>query len=323
MRLGKVRFESKYIAIQYFYEKKHWSIRWMCQQLDVTRAAYYKWLHREIPRAEQENILIAQLIQEYDTRFNHILGYRRMTMYINRLNNKRYSKNRIHRVMKAINIHSVIRRKRKKYQASAPEVTAENILNRDFYAKAPNEKWATDVTEFKWYEGPVVHKLYLSAILDLYDLSPVAWVVSKHNDNKLVLDTFALAIKNNPDAKPIFHSDRGFQYTSRVFQTKLQAQGMTQSMSRVGHCIDNGPTENFWSIVKSEMYYLDTFTDEDSLRTAIADYMTFYCTERIQKRFNGKTPAEVRAEALVADIPQQYPIPVNKRIQKYKARYAA
>lgn len=295
----------------------------MCQQLDVTRAAYYKWLHREIPKAEQENILIAQLIQEYDTRFNHILGYRRMTMYINRLNNKRYSKNRIHRVMKAINIHSVIRRKRKKYQASAPEVTAENILNRDFYAKAPNEKWATDVTEFKWYEGPVVHKLYLSAILDLYDLSPVAWVVSKHNDNKLVLDTFALAIKNNPDAKPIFHSDRGFQYTSRVFQTKLQAQGMTQSMSRVGHCIDNGPTENFWSIVKSEMYYLDTFTDEDSLRTAIADYMTFYCTERIQKRFNGKTPAEVRAEALVADIPQQYPIPVNKRIQKYKARYAA
>lgn len=323
MRLGKVRFESKYIAIQYFYEKKHWSIRWMCQRLDVTRAAYYKWLHREIPKAEQENILIAQLIQEYDTRFNHILGYRRMTMYINRLNNKRYSKNRIHRVMKAINIHSVIRRKRKKYQASAPEVTAENILNRDFYAKAPNEKWATDVTEFKWYEGPVVHKLYLSAILDLYDLSPVAWVVSKHNDNKLVLDTFALAIKNNPDAKPIFHSDRGFQYTSRVFQTKLQAQGMTQSMSRVGHCIDNGPTENFWSIVKSEMYYLDTFTDEDSLRTAIADYMTFYCTERIQKRFNGKTPAEVRAEALVADIPQQYPIPVNKRIQKYKARYAA
>lgn len=295
----------------------------MCQQLDITRAAYYKWLHREIPEAEQENILIAQLIQEYDGRFNHILGYRRMTMYINRLNNKHYSKNRIHRVMKAINIHAVIRRKRKKYQSSTPEVTAENILNRDFYAKAPNEKWATDVTEFKWYEGPVVHKLYLSAILDLYDLSPVAWVVSKHNDNKLVLDTFALAIKNNPDAKPIFHSDRGFQYTSRVFQTKLQAQGMTQSMSRVGHCIDNSPTENFWSIVKSEMYYLDTFTDEDSLRIAIADYMAFYSTERMQARFNGKTPAEVRAEALQADMPEQYPIPVNKRIQKYKARYAA
>ena len=295
----------------------------MCEQLGVTRAAYYKWLQRKIPAAEQENILIAQLIQEYDERFNHILGYRRMTMYINRLNNKHYSKNRIHRVMKVINIHSVIRRKRKKYQSSTPEATAENILNRDFFAKAPNEKWATDVTEFKWYEGPVVHKLYLSAILDLYDLSPVAWVVSRRNDNKLVLDTFAKAIRSNPDAKPIFHSDRGFQYTSKVFQDKLLKQGMTQSMSRVSRCIDNGPTENFWGIVKSEMYYLDTFNDEQTLRDAIADYMAFYSNERAQERFKGKTPAEVRTEALQADIPEQYPIPVNKRIQKYKARYAA
>ena len=295
----------------------------MCEQLGVTRAAYYKWLQRKIPAAEQENILIAQLIQEYDERFNHILGYRRMTMYINRLNNKQYSKNRIHRVMKVINIHSVIRRKRKKYQSSTPEATAENILNRDFFAKAPNEKWATDVTEFKWYEGPVVHKLYLSVILDLYDLSTVAWVVSRRNDNKLVLDTFAQAIQNNPEAKPIFHSDRGFQYTSKIFQNKLREQGMTQSMSRVGHCIDNGPTENFWGIVKSEMYYRNTFTDEQSLRKAVAEYMAFYSTERIQERFKGKTPAEVRAEALVADTPIQYPIPENKRIQKYKARYAA
>ena len=295
----------------------------MCEQLDITRAAYYKWLHRDIPKMEQENEQIAQLIREYDDRFNHILGYRRMTLYINRLNNKHYSRNRIHRIMKVINIHSVIRRKRKKYQSSTPETTADNILNRDFFAEAPNLKWTTDVTEFKWYEGPVVHKLYLSVILDLYDLSTVAWVVSRRNDNKLVLDTFAQAIQNNPEAKPIFHSDRGFQYTSKIFQNKLREQGMTQSMSRVGHCIDNGPTENFWGIVKSEMYYRNTFTDEQSLRKAVAEYMAFYSTERIQERFKGKTPAEVRAEALVADTPIQYPIPENKRIQKYKARYAA
>ena len=168
----------------------------------------------------------------------------------------------------------------------------------------------------------MVHKLYLSEILDLYDLAPVSWVVSRRNDNKLVLDTFAQAIQSNPNAKPIFHSDRGFQYTSRVFQSNLRKQGMTQSMSRVGHCIDNGPTENFWGIVKSEMYYPNTFTDEDSLRNAIADYMSFYSNARIQERFKGKTPAEVRAEALRTDTPTQYPISVNKRIQKYKARYA-
>lgn len=295
----------------------------MCWQLGVTRAAYYKWLHRDIPEAEQENTLLAQLIREYDERFNHILGYRRMTLYINRLNNKYYSKNRVHRIMKVTKIHSVIRRKSKKYQSVVPETTAENLLDRNFYATMPNEKWVTDVTEFKWYDGPVVHKIYLSAILDLYDLYPVAWILSNRNDNKLVLDTFAQAIRDNPDAKPIFHSDRGFQYTSKIFRNKLQTQGMTQSMSRVGHCIDNGPTENFWSIVKSEMYYLNHFTDETSLRKAIADYMTFYSTERMQERFQGKTPAEVRAEALATDTPVQYPIPVNKRIQKYKARYTA
>ena len=323
MRLGKVRFESEYVAIQYFHENKGWSVRWMCRQLNIVRAAYYKWLHWEIPAQEQENMLLAQLIRDYDDRFNRILGYRRMTMYINRLNNKHYSKNRVHRVMKALNIHSVIRRKRKKYQTSSPETTAENILNRNFCAKAPNEKWATDVTEFKWYEGPVVHKLYLSAILDLYDLSPVAWAVSRRNDNKLVLDTFEQAIRSNPNAKPIFHSDRGFQYTSKVFQSKLREQEMVQSMSRVGQCIDNAPTENFWGIVKSEMYYLNTFTDEASLRDAIAEYMNFYTTERMQSRFGGRTPAEVRADALAAETPKEYPIPINKRIQKYKTRYTA
>jgi len=87
VRLGKVRFESKYIAILYFYENKGWSVRWMCQQLNIARAAYYNWLHRDVPETEKENECIAQLIREYDDRFNHILGYRRMTLYINRLNN--------------------------------------------------------------------------------------------------------------------------------------------------------------------------------------------------------------------------------------------
>jgi transposase InsO family protein len=85
----------------------------------------------------------------------------------------------------------------------------------------------------------------------------------------LFFRTFDKAIANNPDAKPIFHSDRGFQYTSPRFQSKLNGQGMEQSMSRVGHCIDNGPTEGFWGIIKAEMYYLHKFEDENALRSAI------------------------------------------------------
>ena len=294
----------------------------MCRQLGVTRAGYYKWLARDIPEAEKENEIIAQLIREYDERFNHILGYRRMTDWINRLNSTNYSRNRVHRIMKELKIHSVIRRKKKKYAYSTPEATAENTLSRDFNAERPNQKWTTDVTEFKWYEGPVVHKLYLSAILDLYDRSIVSYVVSTRNDNKLVFDTLEQAILANSDAHPLFHSDRGFQYTSKAFQFKLSKQAMEQSMSRVGHCIDNCPTEGFWGILKTEMYHLTKFSNEAELQAAIDKCIHFYNYERFQERFNTKTPMEVRTAASLSDSPDQFPIPENKRIQLYKARFA-
>lgn len=293
----------------------------MCKQLDISRAAYYKWLHREIPEQELENIKLANLIKEYDERFNHILGYRRMTSWINHFNHTNYKRKRVHKIMKKLGIHAVIRKKKKKYLSSKPEAVVENKLNRDFNAITPNEKWVTDVTEFK-VPGEK-KKLYLSAILDLYDRYPVSFVIGTRNDNRLVFKTFDKAISANPDAKPLFHSDRGFQYTSKVFQSKLKKQNIEQSMSRVGHCIDNGPTEGFWGIIKSEMYQMYTITDEKSLRYAINEYMRFYSEERPQDRYNCKTPLEVRNEALSSDEPKAYPIAENKRIKKYKNKWVA
>ena len=309
------------MAIKFFYETKNWSINWMCRQLEISRAAYYKWLHREIPEYELENVRLAELIKEYDERFNHILGYRRMTSWINHFNHKNYSRKRVHRIMKKLDIHAMIRKKKKKYTSSTPEITAENKLKRNFTASKPNEKWVTDITEFKIPEDN--KKLYLSAILDLYDRYPVAYVISTRNDNQLVFETFDKAIATNPDAKPLFHSDRGFQYTSKVFQRKLKEHEMEQSMSRVGHCIDNGATEGFWGIIKSEMYQMYEITDEASLRFAISDYIRFYSEERPQDRYHCKTPLEVRKEAFSTDIPTEYPIPINKRIQKYKEKWCA
>ena len=267
MRLGKLRYDSKFIAIKFFYETKNWSINWMCKQLEISRAAYYKWLHREIPKKEAENM------------------------------------------------------KQKKYTSSAPESIAENKLGRDFYACAPNEKWATDVTEFKVPDES--KKLYLSVILDLYDRYPVAYVISPRNENKLVFKTFDKALATNPEAKPLFHSDRGFQYTSKVFQRKLKEHEMEQSMSRVGRCIDNGHTEGFWGIIKTEMYQMYEITNEESLRFAITDYIRFYSEERPQDRYHCKTPLEVRMEALSSEHPAEYLIPRNKRIEKYKKRWCA
>lgn len=321
MRLGKLRYEGKYLAIKHFHEVKKWSIEWMCKQLEISRAAYYKWLLRDIPEQELENMKLAQLIKEYDKCFNHILGYRRMTSWINHFNHTNYSKNRVHRIMKKSGIHSIIRKKKKKYKSSTPEEIVENKLNRDFIATAPNQKWVTDITEFK-IPGEK-KKLYLSAILDLYDRYPVSYVTSYRNDKQLVFKTFDKAIADNPDAKPVFHSDRGFQYTSKVFQNKLKEHEMEQSMSRVGRCIDNGPVEGFWGIIKTEMYQMFDITDETSLRHAIQNYIKFYCEDRPQDRYHCKTPLEVRTEALLSKKPKEYPISKNKRIEKYKEKWCA
>ena len=135
MRLGKVRHESKYLAIEYFHTEKNWSIGWMCKHLEVARAAYYKWLHRETPEDEMENIKLAELIKEYDERFSHILGYRRMTSWINHFNQTKYSKNRVHRIMKKLGIHSVIRKKEEKNIGMPMQMKQHKIYYKEIFTQ--------------------------------------------------------------------------------------------------------------------------------------------------------------------------------------------
>ena len=151
------------------------------------------------------------------------------------------------------------------------------------------------MTEFRYYVGPCVRKLYLSAILDLCDRRIVAFALRDTNDTALVHDTLDRAIAANPDAHPLFHSDRGFQYTTRIFRDKLAAAGMTQSMSRVGKCIDNGPMEGFWGILKRECYYGRRFTSREALVQMICGYIAYYNSSRLQRRLGVRTPLEVHA----------------------------
>ena len=199
--------------------------------------------------------------------------------------------------MKSVKLTAVIRRRKKRYVKSTTQITAENILNREFVADNPNEKWLTDVTEFKLANGS---KAYLSAILDIGDNSIISYVIGKSNNNKLVFDTLDKAIEANPTATPLFHSDRGFQYTSKTFKYKLNAINAVQSMSRVGRCIDNGPMEAFWGTLKSEMYYLRKFSTFEELEQAIDEYIKFYNTKRLQKKLKGMDPVEYRSHTLAA-----------------------
>jgi len=223
--------------------------------------------------------------------FNGIYGYRRLTDELNARYETCYNYKRIYRLTQRVDLKAVIRRKRPHYRRSSPEVTAENLLNRDFTAEKLNEKWLTDVTELKYGEHG---KLYLSAILDLKDKSIVSFAIGRSNNNQLVFETFDLAVSKYPDAHPMFHSDRGFQYTSKQFKARLDKAGMIQSMSRVGRCIDNGPMEGFWGILKCEMYRLGNFKDYDSLAAAIENYIHFYNYGRRQKKLNKLAPMTYR-----------------------------
>ena len=259
----------------------------------MSRAAYYKWLHREIPANEQKNRKIADEIEKIHTE-SPDKGYRRIRDDLKRYHDIDVNDKRVLRICRKLNIKSTI-----KYsnhgctrQAANPQYIAENILNREFTADAPNKKWLTDVTEFHYYIGIEKHKIYLSAILDLYDRRIVSYVIRDHNNNSLVFDTVDEAIRINPGVHPLFHSDRGFQYTNRGFHNKLAAAGITQSMSRVAKCIDNGPMEGFWGILKRERYYGKRFTDKEALVKMIVDYIDYYNNKRLQRNLGVLTPME-------------------------------
>ena len=160
MRLGKVRHESKYLAIEYFHTEKNWSIGWMCKHLEVARAAYYKWLHREISKSEQKNRFIADEIEKIHTD-SPDKGYRRIRDDLERYHGIDINDKRVLRICRKLNIKSTIKYSNNgcTRQAANPQYIAENILNREFTAKAPNEKWLTDVTEFHYYIGMEKHKV--------------------------------------------------------------------------------------------------------------------------------------------------------------------
>jgi putative transposase len=276
------------------HQEEGFSIVMLCSIAGVFRSAYYKWLKRTPSLRERQNEEIIKEMITLHEKVKGIFGYRRMTLNINRKLEKNFNHKRIYRLMKIARIESVIRKKKKRYKHSTPHHIAENVLNREFRAEKPNEKWVTDVTELK-YGGS--KKAYLSAIRDLYDGSIVSYVLGHSNNNKLVFKTIDLAIALLDTDRPLIHSDRGFQYTHQGFKRRIAKAKMTQSMSRVGRCIDNGPMESFWGTLKSEKYYLEKYETYEELSNAIDEYIRFYNYDRYQERLNGFSPMEYRAKA--------------------------
>ena len=292
--------------IQEEHEEHGYSINMLCGFGKVTRASYYKWLNRPIALNEQKNNEIAEIVEKIHMEFPD-KGYRRIRDDLERYYSIDANDKRILRICRSKGIKSTIKYANKgcTRQAANPQFIAENLLNREFHAEAPNEKWLTDVTEFKYYTGVEVqkiqvHKVYLSAILDLYDRRIVAFVIGDNNNNPLVFETLDMAVMMHPNAHPLFHSDRGFQYTNRVFHQKLEDAGMMQSMSRVAKCIDNGPMEGFWGILKRECYYGKRFTSREALVNMISEYIEYYNNKRLQRKLGVLTPMAKHNNYLMA-----------------------
>jgi len=274
--------------------KKKCTLKHLLQATQLAKSVFYYQVKASKKRNayDHELTLIKNIYHEHKGRY----GYRRIHLALRRqgvmLNHKT-----VQRLMAQLKLKSIVRPK--KYRSYKGEVgkTAPNVLKRDFKAKNPNEKWVTDITEFKIKS----EKVYLSPIIDLFNQEVIAYKIAKNPRLSLVTEMLKEGLgKLDKHTKPILHSDQGWQYRHRAYQKELVAQGLTQSMSRKGNCLDNAVAENFFGLLKTEMYHGHSFIDADELIEKIEEYIEYYNTKRIKVKLKGLTPIEYRNQALQA-----------------------
>ena len=223
-------------------------------------------------------------------------GYRRITL---ELRNRGFTINHktVQRLMKALNL--ICRVRIKKYRSYRGDVgrIAPNILNRDFSAKKPNEKWVTDIPEFSLFG----EKLYLSPILDLYNGEIISYNLSHSPNFAQITDMLEKAFAKIPDDSGlILHSDQGWQYQMKDYRQRLLKKGIVQSMSRKANCLDNAVMENFFGLLKSELLYLQNFDNLQHFILELHAYLHYYNFFRIKAKLKGLSPVQFRTQSFLA-----------------------
>ena len=279
-----MRTSVKFMVI--YRHKDKYSISEMCRFFGVSRSGYYDYVNRmDIPA---KDLPLAEKIRECQEKYGKTYGYRRVHIWLERQGTHRDPKT-ILRVMQKYNLLSEVRRK-KYHNYSNVLHKYDNLLNRDFNADRPNQKWVTDISYIKTQQGT----LYLSVIRDLYDNSIIAYKTGTEQNINLVLSTIRAAKrKEKVTAKLQLHSDQGFQYTSQAYFNLTKSYGITPSMSRRGNPYDNAMAENFFSILKTECIYRTKLRTYEDARILISEYIHFYNNERIQLKTK-LTPLEKR-----------------------------
>ena len=255
----------------------------------MARSSYYYYLAQGklADKYQEVKAQIRSIYHRHKGRF----GYRRITMTLRQtgyvINHKT-----VLRLMKALGLKSIIRTKSKyrSYRGEQGKI-APNVLARNFKSLAPNQKWATDVTEFN-VKG---EKLYLSPIIDLYNGEIISYELSERPVFSQVWKMLKKSFRKITDTHGlILHSDQGWQYQMKMYQQILADKGIVQSMSRKGNCLDNAVIENFFGTLKSELFYTKKFNSTAELRKEINEYIKYYNHDRIRLNLKGKSPVQYR-----------------------------
>ena len=260
----------------------------------LPKATYY--YHRKKEKSTDKYIQAKAEIQSIFHEHKGRYGYRRIT---DELRNRGFGLNHktVQRLMKELGL--VCRVRMKKYRSYKGEVgkIADNELNREFRAEKPNQKWVTDVTQFRLFG----QKLYFSPILDLCSGDIVTYTISDSPNLEMVTTMLEQAFLNLPNNTGlILHSDQGWHYQHKQYRRMLAEKGIRQSMSRKGNCYDNSVMENFFSHLKSELLYLQEFESVDHFKQELIEYIDYYNNRRIKARLKGLPPALHRQQALLA-----------------------
>ncbi|WP_258236966.1 IS3 family transposase [Mammaliicoccus sciuri] len=261
----------------------------------IAKSVYYYWIN-QLSKADKDETLI-QVIKEICEESNHTYGYRRVTQALrNRgliVNHKK-----VLRIMKEYNLTCTkFTHRGRKYRSFKGKVgkVAQNILNRRFKTSLPFQKVVTDITEFKLMNG---QKLYLSPFMDLYSSEIISFKISSRPTLDIVINPLKEMIERRPnlDHRLTIHSDQGWHYQHSQYTRLLKDHKIFQSMSRKGNCLDNSVMENFFGLLKQEMYYGQEFKDFQDLEQAIHQYINFYNNERIKSKLKGLSPKNYRRQ---------------------------
>jgi putative transposase len=265
----------------------------LLQIAQLARSTFF--YHQSRLHRPDRHTALREAIRSVFTRAKGRYGHRRIHAELRR--DAPVAKKTVLALMRAEQLVCVARRRRR-YSSYQGEVgrTAPNRLDRDFTTTAPNQKWVTDVTEFRVGE----RKVFLSPVMDLFDRQIIAYRIGTAPTLHLTHGSLRDAFQAHPGARVLVHTDQGMHYQHRAWRMILAENRATQSMSRKGNCHDNAVIENFFGHLKSEMFHPARYQSVTELTTALQDYITWWNNDRTSERLEGMSPVNYRARALAA-----------------------